>query len=150
MFHDHAPIHQPMMRTERLGLETRGEAEMIDITDKVAHLILNSGLKEGQVLIFCVGSTGGLTTIEYEPGLIRDFPLMFERLAPQGIHYHHEDTWHDGNGHSHCRASLLGPSLVVPVENGRMILGTWQQVLFIDFDNKPRHREIIVQISGLD
>ena len=75
---------------------------------------------------------------------------MFERLAPQGIHYHHEDTWHDGNGHSHCRASLLGPSLVVPIENGRMILGTWQQILFIDFDNKPRHREIIVQISGPD
>ena len=139
-----------MMRTERLELETRGEAEMIDITDKVAHLILNSGLKEGQVLIFCVGSTGGLTTIEYEPGLIRDFPLMFERLAPQGIHYHHEDTWHDGNGHSHCRASLLGPSLVVPVENGSMILGPWHQVLFIDFAHTPRHREIIVQISGLD
>ena len=150
MVHDHDSIHRFMMMTERLELETRGEAEMIDITNQVARLIVNSNLKDGQVLLFCVGSTGGLTTIEYEPGLIRDFPLMFERLAPQGIHYHHEDTWHDGNGHSLCRASLLGPSLVVPIENGRMILGTWQQILFIDFDNKPRHREIIVQMSGPD
>ena len=138
------------MVTERLALETRGDADMNDITEMVAHLVAKTGLKEGQVLLFCAGSTGGLTTIEYEPGLIRDFPLMFERLAPRNIHYHHEDAWHDGNGHSHCQASLLGPSLIIPVENGRMILGTWQQIVFIDFDNKPRHREIITQISGLD
>ena len=133
-------------RTERLAIETRGDAEMIDITRDVQGVVHEVGMNEGQVLLFCVGSTGGLTTIEYEPGLIRDFPEMFDRLIPRDIRYHHDDTWHDGNGHSHCRASLLGPSLTIPVQEGQMLLGTWQQILFVDFDNKPRRRELIVQL----
>jgi len=136
------------IRTERLALQTQGDAEMVDITDEVGRMIERAGLAEGRVLLFCTGSTGGLTTIEYEPGLIRDFPLMFDRLAPKDIRYHHDDTWHDGNGHSHCRASLLGPSLTVPVSGGRMLLGTWQQVVFIDFDNRPRQRELVVQLAA--
>jgi secondary thiamine-phosphate synthase enzyme len=119
---------------------------MIDITRDVQGVVHEVGMNEGQVLLFCVGSTGGLTTIEYEPGLNRDFPEMFDRLIPRDIRYHHDDAWHDGNGHSHCRASLLGPSLTIPVQGGQMLLGTWQQILFVDFDNKPRRRELIVQL----
>ena len=103
---------------------------------------------EGSVLLFVSGSTAGLTTVEYEPGLLRDVPAFFERIIPQDAHYHHEDTWHDGNGHSHVRASLLGPSLVVPFEEGRLTLGTWQQVVFLDFDNGPRERELVLQFQG--
>ncbi|HJL55181.1 MAG: secondary thiamine-phosphate synthase enzyme YjbQ [Candidatus Thalassarchaeaceae archaeon] len=134
------------IRTERLAIETRGDAEMVDITRDVQGVVREAGMNEGQVLLFCVGSTGGLTTIEYEPGLIRDFPDMFDRLIPKDIRYRHDDTWHDGNGHSHCRASLLGPSLTIPVQGGQMLLGTWQQIIFVDFDNKPRSRELVIQL----
>jgi secondary thiamine-phosphate synthase enzyme len=100
------------------------------------------------VLLFVPGATGGLTTVEYEPGLLRDLPEAFERLYPRDMRYHHDDTWHDGNGHSHVRATMLGPSLVIPVLDGQMTLGTWQQIIFIDFDNRPRQRELVVQVSG--
>ncbi len=128
--------------------ETRGFTDILDITDDVRHLLAKSGLENGSVLLFVPGSTGGLTTIEYEPGLLEDLPELFEKLIPSNRPYHHDKTWGDGNGFSHLRASLLGPSLNVPFSHGRLTLGTWQQIIFIDFDNRPRHRHLVVQIIG--
>lgn len=136
------------LMTERIAVATRGDAEMVDLTPRLRELVRRHGLVEGQVLVFVPGSTAGVTTVEYEPGLMRDLPEAFERIAPQGARYHHDDTWHDGNGHSHVRASLLGPSLTVPVARGEMLLGTWQQVVLVDFDARPRNRDVIVQLSG--
>lgn len=136
------------VRTQFLNVSTRGNDEIVDLTPRIAEIVEGSGLVEGQVLVFVPGSTAGITTIEYEPGLVRDFPAMFERLAPRGARYHHEEAWHDGNGHSHVRASLLGPSLVLPVVEGRPVLGTWQQVVLVDFDNRPRDRRLVVQMQG--
>jgi secondary thiamine-phosphate synthase enzyme len=135
--------------TDRVSVSTRGDSEMIDITGLVQGVVTRHGFREGQVLVFVSGSTAGLTTVEFEPGLLRDIPEAFERLAPRERHYHHEDTWHDGNGHSHVRASLLGPSLNVPFAGGELLLGTWQQIVLIDFDNRPRRRELVVQLSGV-
>jgi secondary thiamine-phosphate synthase enzyme len=137
-----------LLVTDRIALATRGDSHVVDVTGAVAAKVLEHRLAEGSVLLFVVGSTAGLTTVEYEPGLLRDLPELFERLAPRDHPYHHEETWHDGNGHSHCRASLLGPALTIPVEDGRLLLGTWQQVVLVDFDNKPRRRELVVQLSG--
>lgn len=137
-----------VLTTDRIERPTQGDADVLDITGDVAAKVREHGLVEGHVLLFVVGSTAALTTVEYEPGLARDLPEMFERLAPRAHDYHHEKTWHDGNGHSHCRASLLGPSLTVPVEEGRLILGTWQQVVLLDFDNRPRQRTVVIQLSG--
>jgi secondary thiamine-phosphate synthase enzyme len=134
--------------TERLHVSTRGDSEILDLTAEVQALVGTHGLREGQALVFVPGSTAGVTTIEHEPGLLRDLPAAFERLAPKSLRYAHDDTWHDGNGHSHVRASLLGPSLVVPFAEGRLLLGTWQQIVLIDFDNRPRRREVVVQLSG--
>jgi len=134
--------------TDRVGVETRGESHMLDLTRAVQDLVRKHGFVEGQVLVFVSGSTAALTTIEYEPGLIEDLPALFERIAPRDLPYRHEDTWHDGNGHSHVRASLLGPSLTVPFAAGKLLTGTWQQIVLVDFDNRPRHREIVVQLSG--
>ena len=134
--------------TDRVAVSTRGDCEMLDVTAPVQEVVMRHDYREGQALVFVSGSTAGLTTVEYEPGLLRDIPEAFERLAPRDIHYHHEDTWHDGNGHSHVRASLLGPSLTVPFASGKLLLGTWQQIVLIDFDNRPRHRELVVQLSG--
>jgi secondary thiamine-phosphate synthase enzyme len=136
------------LTTQRLELSTRGEGEIVDLTPGVQQLVERHRLDEGQALVFCPGSTGGLTTVELEPGLVRDLAELWERLAPRGRHYHHHETWNDGNGHSHVRASLLGPSLVVPVLGGRLVLGTWQQLIFVDFDNRPRERSLVVQLSG--
>lgn len=137
-----------MRRTERVEVSTRGECEVVDLTEAVRTLIAQHGLREGQVLVFVPGSTAGLTTVEYEPGLVKDLPDLFERLAPAGARYHHDDTWHDGNGHSHLRASLVGPSLVVPVSEGKLLLGPWQQIILLDFDNRPRNRSLVVQLAG--
>jgi secondary thiamine-phosphate synthase enzyme len=134
--------------TDRLELETRGESEVVDVTGRVQGLVEKHGFGEGQALVFVPGSTAGLTTVEYETGLIEDLPAAFERLAPRDLHYRHEDTWHDGNGHSHVRASLLGASVTIPFSGGRLLLGTWQQIVLIDFDNRPRRRELVVQLSG--
>ena len=136
------------MVTDRLELETRGESEVVDVTGRVQGLVEKHGFGEGQALVFVPGSTAGLTTVEYETGLIEDLPAAFERLAPRDLHYRHEDTWHDGNGHSHVRASLLGASVTIPFSGGRLLLGTWQQIVLIDFDNRPRRRELVVQLSG--
>ena len=134
--------------TKELHFTTGGEVELIDITEKVNSKLTESGIADGTVTIFVPGSTGAVTTIEYEPGLVKDLPDALERLFPRGIVYQHELRWHDGNGHSHVRASFLGPSLTVPFRNSRMLLGTWQQVVFIELDNKRRSRSVILQILG--
>ncbi|MEA1944932.1 MAG: secondary thiamine-phosphate synthase enzyme YjbQ [Euryarchaeota archaeon] len=134
--------------TQYLKFPTKGNADIVDITDGVSDALLRSELTDGIVTIFAPGATGAVTTIEYESGLISDFKGMLERIAPQDISYMHNLRWGDGNGHSHVRASLLGPSLSVPFIDGRMQLGTWQQIVFIDLDNRQRDRKLIVQIVG--
>lgn len=134
--------------TKQLSIRTRGEEDIQDITDKVAEAIAETKLKNGVVTIFVPGSTGALTTIEYEPGLLKDFPNMLGRIAPKNLMYEHEKRWHDGNGHSHVRASLLGPSLTVPFVKGNLTLGTWQQIIFIELDIHSRLRNLILQIIG--
>ncbi len=121
---------------------------MIDITREITKSVSQSGLKTGICTVFCTGSTGSITTIEYEDGLLKDFPEAMERLAPKDAVYEHHLRWRDGNGHSHVRASILGPSLTVPFVNGKLTLGTWQQITFVDFDNKPRSRKLEVLIIG--
>lgn len=134
--------------TKYLPLNTRGEGDILDITDAVSKAVVESGLKNGVVTVFVPGSTGALTTIEYEPGLLKDLPNMLERIAPRNIPYEHEKRWHDGNGHSHVRASLIGPSLTVPFIEGRLALGTWQQIVFVELDIRSRSRRLILQIIG--
>ena len=134
--------------TESIQIKTSGNDDMLDITSQINGVLTKRGADEGQVLISVIGSTAGLTTIEYEPGLKKDFPLAMEKIAPRNAHYHHSATWNDDNGHSHVRASLLGPSLTLPAKDGKLILGTWQQVVLIDFDTRPRHRKIVVQFVG--
>ena len=136
------------IETYSISLSTKGNCDIVDITDKVGNLIVNNDFIEGNVLLFAGGSTAGITTIEYEPGLLKDYPKFFERIAPVNINYEHDNTWHDGNGHSHIRAAIQGASLTVPFSKGRMLLGTWQQIIFVDFDNRSRKREIVVQITG--
>lgn len=138
----------PAIVTDRVHVKTRGDAEIKDLTHEVQALVQKHGYREGQALVFVCGSTAGITTIEYEPGLLKDLPAAFERIAPRDMLYHHEQAWHDGNGHSHVRASLLGPSVTVPFSEGRLLTGTWQQIVLVDFDNRPRQREIVVQLSG--
>ncbi len=132
-----------------LSLNTAGNAEVADITQQVAEAVRGAGIRDGQVLVFVPGSTGAVTTIEYEAGVVKDLLEAVEELAPMGKYYRHDDRWGDGNGYAHVRAALLGPSLTVPVSSGRLMLGTWQQIVFIDFDNRPRNRRILVQVSGV-
>jgi secondary thiamine-phosphate synthase enzyme len=137
------------IETHSFSVKSKGDCDIIDITNKVQEIIFENEFIEGSALLFIPGSTAGITTIEYEPGLLKDFPKFFDRVAPKNIEYHHDNTWHDGNGHSHVRASLQGASFTVPFKNKSLILGTWQQIIFVDFDNKPRSREIIVQLTGI-
>jgi secondary thiamine-phosphate synthase enzyme len=132
----------------QLGIATTAETDVVDITPETAGILRDSGIQEGQVLLFVPGSTAALTTIEYEGGAVRDLAEAVERIAPQGIPYRHDARWGDGNGYSHVRAALLGPSLTVPVAAGRLVLGTWQQIVLLDFDNRPRRRTVVVQVSG--
>jgi len=136
------------IKTEYLRLQTRGDAEMIDITDEVQSLLTRNGFNEGNVTLFVPGSTGALTTIEYEPGLLKDFPMILERIAPKNIEYEHHKRWGDYNGHSHVRATLIKSSFTVPISDGKLILGTWQQIVFIELDVRPRRRKIIVTVIG--
>ncbi len=129
-------------------LRTLREGEMVDITDKVQGILTAAKPEDGVAFLFVPGSTAALTTIEYEPGLLSDFPRLLERLAPRGIPYEHEKRWHDGNGHSHVRASLLGPDLAVPFKRRKLVLGTWQQIAFVELDVRPRDRTVIVQLIG--
>jgi len=137
-----------MVVTKRIELNTKGNCHIVDITGQVSEEVLRSGLKDGIVTIFVPGSTAGVTTVEYEPGLVSDLQRLFDRVAPADINYRHNLRWGDGNGHSHVRASLLGPSLTVPFVGKRLTLGTWQQIVFIDFDIRPRRRELVLQIMG--
>jgi secondary thiamine-phosphate synthase enzyme len=138
-----------MVRTEQIQVKTKGNCDVVDITGQVGEVVAGSGLAAGVVTLFHVGSTGGLTTTEYEPGLVNhDLKAAFERIAPEAGRYEHEQTWDDDNGHSHVRASLLGPSLSVPFVDGRLTLGTWQQIILVDFDTRSRNRTVICQIIG--
>jgi len=134
--------------TEHIDFQTKGNAEMTDLTAKVAAAVERSELVAGVVVIFASGATGAVTTIEYEPGLVEDMKDALERIAPRNVEYAHNLRWGDGNGHSHIRASMIGPSLTVPFSDGKLMLGTWQQIVFLDLDNRPRYRRIVVQIMG--
>lgn len=137
-----------MIVTQTIQLRTRGNGDIHDITGDVTKAVQASGLDGGIVTVFVQGSTGAVGTVEYEPGLVADLHAYFDRAIPSDIPYQHDRRWHDGNGHSHVRATLLGPSLTVPFVEGRLTLGTWQQIIFIDFDVRPRNRTLIVQVMG--
>ena len=137
-----------MVESRKIRVSTQGNCDIIDITGRVAKEVSDSGISSGIVTVFAVGSTAGISTIENEPGLLSDFKAMWDRLVPVNIDYRHNRAWGDGNGHSHMRASLLSASLTVPFTDKRMALGTWQQIVYLDFDNRPRSREIILQIMG--
>jgi secondary thiamine-phosphate synthase enzyme len=134
--------------TKDITLQSQGNCDIIDITTQVAKNVEESSVGNGIVTVFVVGSTAGITTIEYEPNLLLDFKNMWDRVIPQNIPYEHNKTWGEGNGHSHVRASTLGASLTIPFINKRLALGTWQQIVFVDFDNRPRSRKITIQILG--
>lgn len=136
------------VKTFSLSLNTRGDTDIHDITDAVTRQVAQSGLRDGIVTVFCPSSTSALTTIEYESGALSDLRRLFDEIIPENREYAHNARWHDGNGHSHIRASLLGPSLTIPFVNGELTLGTWQQIIYIDFDNKPRRRELVLQVIG--
>ena len=137
-----------MVVTKKIGILTKGECDLIDITAQVEREVLDSGITTGTVTLFINGSTAGISTIEYESGLVSDFPAMWDRIVPRNISYQHDRRWGDGNGHSHVRASLLGPSLVVPFTDRILHLGTWQQIFHLECDVKPRRREVVVTVVG--
>jgi secondary thiamine-phosphate synthase enzyme len=137
-----------MVVTKKISLQSQGNCDIIDITPEVQNQLAETDISEGTVILFISGSTAGITTIEFEPGLISDFKKMWQRNIPQDIPYEHDRAWGDGNGHSHVRASLLGASLVIPFSGRRLTLGTWQQIVVVDFDNRARSRQIVVQIMG--
>ena len=137
-----------MVITKQISLQTKGECDIIDITALVQQRLSETGVKDGVVTVFITGSTAGVTTIENEPGLIADFKAMWERVVPKNMEYRHDRAWGEGNGYSHVRASLLGASLAVPFNNKKMSLGTWQQLVVVDFDKRPRSRQVLMQIMG--
>lgn len=138
-----------MVKTRELSVKTQGNCDVVNITEQVGAAVTLSGISAGTITLFNVGSTAGITTTEYEPGLANyDLKAAFEKIAPENARYEHEETWHDDNGHAHVRASLLGPSLVVPIVDGRLTLGTWQQIILIDFDTRPRTRTVVCQMVG--
>ena len=138
-----------MVHSGRIQVSTRGNADVLDITDDVNRVLADSAVQDGILVVFAVGSTAGITTTEAEPGLLmHDLKAFYERIAPEGQYYKHEETWHDDNGHSHVRASALGPSLTVPIVDGRLTLGTWQQIVLLDFDTRGRRRDVVVQVMG--
>jgi len=138
-----------MVKTTTMSLETRGHTDIVDITSQVSTILSDSRAKEGILTVFVPGSTASVTTIEYEPGLVKeDLPQALEKLAPAGVRYAHDSAWGEGNGYAHVRASIVGPGLTIPFSKGSLMLGTWQQIVFVDYDNRPRTRKIIVQIIG--
>ncbi len=136
------------IKTEWLSFKTRGRDDVVDITGQVAEVITGAGIEEGNVTVFVHGSTASITTLEYEPGLIKDIKDLGENIASSKRSYSHDETWGDANGYSHLRASTIGPSLTIPIEGGKMTLGTWQQIVVIDHDNRPRERRVVVQVIG--
>ena len=137
-----------MVATDTIALNTKGFTDVIDITGRVTKIVGQSGIQNGLATIFCSGSTGGITTIEFESGVINDLKKAIEKIVPSNISYEHDKRWGDGNGFSHVRAALMKPSLTIPVVKGKLSLGTWQQIVFMDFDNRERDRKIVVQIIG--
>jgi len=137
-----------MVVTKTISLSTKGECDIVDITPQIEQQVTEAGINNGVITIFVAGSTAGITTIEFESGLLSDFQSMWERNVPRNIPYKHDRRWGDGNGYSHVRASLLGASLAVPFNNKKLALGTWQQIVLVDFDNRPRSRQVILQIMG--
>lgn len=136
------------VRTSSISISTHGNADIHDITNELAAKIDGSGLRSGTITVFCPSATSAVTTIEFESGALRDLQALFDEIVPPGREYAHNARWGDGNGHSHVRAALLGASLTIPFVEGRLILGTWQQVIHVDFDNRPRQRELVIQIMG--
>ena len=136
------------IKTERISVTIKADGGMEDITKKVQEKIDSAGVKEGIVTVFIPGSTGSISTVEYEPGLQKDIPRAMERIAPANIDYEHHKTWGDDNGRSHVRSTIVGPGLVVPFSKGRLILGTWQQIVAINWDTRTRKREIVIQVMG--
>jgi secondary thiamine-phosphate synthase enzyme len=134
--------------TQEIQKKTKGNCDIIDITGDIHNCLFKSGIKEGTCTVFSIGSTAGITTIEYEPGLLKDIQKLLEKLIPSASRYHHDDTWGDGNGHAHLRSAFFKTSFSIPVFKGELTLGTWQQVVLIDFDNRSRTRRIIVQFLG--
>jgi len=135
--------------SDTIQLQTAGDADVLDITQEVAEVVQGSGCRDGIVTIFCPSATSALTTIEYESGCVSDLRRLFDEVAAPDRHYAHNARWGDGNGHSHVRAALLGPSLTVPFQGGRLTLGTWQQIIYVDFDNRPRRRQLVAQVMGV-
>ncbi len=133
---------------EKIKLRTQGNPDLLDITGQISAILRDSGLKTGNLTVFVIGSTAAITTFEYEPGLVADMQELYDKLVPQHQHYNHDETWGDANGFSHLRASLQGPSLTIPFEQGNLLLGTWQQVVLAEFDHRSRERQIIVQLIG--
>jgi len=136
------------VHTQSFTFCTEADTDVVDVTPNVAEILDNCSVKDGIAIVFVPGSTGALTTIEHEPGLVQDLKDYFELAVPRDHDYHHEQRWHDGNGHSHVRASLIGPSVTIPFRDKRLLLGTWQQIVFVEFDVRPRERELFVQIIG--
>lgn len=132
----------------KININTKGNEDFVNITRQLVKLCDSSGLENGIMTVFISGSTAGITTFEYEPGLIRDLKEFYDKMAPTNVHYHHDEAWGDANGFSHVRATLTGPSMVIPFEKGKLLLGTWQQVVLMEFDNRPRSREVVVQVMG--
>jgi len=137
-----------MVITKQISLQTKGQCDIIDITPQVEQQVAETNINSGTATLFVTGSTAGVSTIEFESGLLSDFKGMWERNIPQNIPYDHDRAWGEGNGYSHVRASLLGASLVIPFNDKRLALGTWQQIVLVDFDNRPRSRQIMLQIMG--
>jgi secondary thiamine-phosphate synthase enzyme len=137
-----------MVETYTIKVSTGGDGDILDLTPQVAEHVRKSEIASGIVTVFVPGSTAGITTVEFEPGLKKDLPEFFDKIIPRNKTYHHDATWGDGNGFSHVRAALVGPSLTVPFSSGKLILGTWQQIVLLDFDNRSRRREIVVQVVG--
>ena len=137
-----------VIKTSKIEKKTRGFSDVIDITPDVEDFISSCDVTDGIATVFIPGSTAAVTTIEYEPGLKKDIPEFMERILPRDAVYHHNETWHDGNGFSHMRAALYGPSLTIPFENKKLVLGTWQQIALLDFDARPRNRTLVIQVLG--
>ena len=137
-----------MVHQQEISISTKGHGDMHDLSEKVAAIVAASGIRRGTVNVFNVGSTAAVGAIEFEPGLLRDLPALLDRLIPPSRDYGHEQAWHDGNGHSHLQATLLGPSLTVPVSDGRPVLGTWQQIFHLECDVRGRHRTVVITVSG--
>ena len=137
------------VETHRITVNTKGNTDVVDLSGLVEDVLSQGGIRNGVATVFVVGSTAAVTTTEFEPGLVNtDLRTAYERVAPEDAYYQHEETWHDDNGHAHVRASLTGPSLTVPLVDGRLTLGTWQQIILLDFDTRPRRREIVIQVLG--